>query len=80
MGTAIIILALVAVMLVGLGMYMLEPINYDLYTSERVQNLTGSAAASVDLLNNIVGISFALFLGVIVIAVFARGSFGSLFN
>lgn len=80
MGATIIVLAIVAVMMVGLGAYMFQPINYNLYHSERVQNMTGTAAQSADLLNQIAGISILLFLGVIFISVFAKGSLGSLFN
>ena len=80
MAVAIIILAIVAVMMIGLGAYMFAPINYDLYNSARVQNMTGSSAQSADLLNQIADISIFLFLGVVFVALFARGSLQGIFN
>lgn len=63
-----------AVILTGLGTYIMLPPNYDLYTSDPVQNMTGVAADSADTLYGMIYISPMIIVGAIFMGMYMQAT------
>lgn len=71
MGAFIIITGIIAVLLTGLGTIAIRPLNYDLYTSPQVQNMSASALASADMINGMITVGPMVIVGAIFLAMYA---------
>jgi hypothetical protein len=63
-----------AVILTGLGTYILIPPNYDLYNSDVVQNMTGMAADSADTLYGMIYVSPMIIVGAIFMGMYMQAT------
>lgn len=71
MGAFIIITGIIAVLLTGLGTIAIRPMNYDLYTSDPVQNMTASAKASADMINGMITVGPMVIVGAVFLAMYS---------
>lgn len=67
-------MGIVAVLMTGLGTYILQPMNYMLYTSGQVQNMTAAAKQSADTINGMISFGSMFIVGAIFLSMYATAS------
>lgn len=70
----LIITGIVAVMLTGMGTYIMMPVMYDLYNSDNVQNMTGQARQTADTLYEVYTFAPMLFVGGIFLSLYMKAT------
>lgn len=74
MSAWIIISGLVAMLLVGLGTYIVTPIVFETYASDDVQNMTGAAKFAADTNYQIVSVMSMLLTGAVFLNMWSRAT------
>ena len=74
MAIVIVITGLVAVMLTGMGSYIMMPVMYNLYNSDDVQNMTGQPRATADNLYQVFNFAPMLFVGGVFLSMYMRAT------